>query len=205
MDSTMIKQRLVVMSLVCIVLVSLLFINSTFSIFTTTDIDENANKYSTGNLDIEYTPSEVKFSDSRPVNINNIDEIKPYNLNIKNNGNLAYQFAVILEDTTASESINYKYIITMVDDYDIVSLDKCEDNVIKDGLVIMPGESITVSVRIWISDDIVNSEIGKSFFAKLMIDGKAISINKANDIRNENDSSIDNDINSTNDNSLNGT
>ena len=51
------KWRLILTSTISIVLGGILLIGSTYSIFTTTEIDENANVYPTGNLDVTYTLS----------------------------------------------------------------------------------------------------------------------------------------------------
>ena len=60
------RKRLVITSLISIILICILFIGSTYSLFTTQDIDENANVYKTGNLDISYITS------SDNLTINNI-------------------------------------------------------------------------------------------------------------------------------------
>ena len=49
MDS---KKRLIITSVISIILVSILFIGSTYSIFTSTDVDQESNVYQTGNLSI---------------------------------------------------------------------------------------------------------------------------------------------------------
>ena len=60
------KKRLIIFSLISLILVGVLFLGDTYSIFTTEDIDENANVYTTGNLNISYTLSEdnVTIDDS---------------------------------------------------------------------------------------------------------------------------------------------
>ena len=63
------KTRLVVTSLFSIVLVSVLLLGSTYSLFTTSSVDEDLNVYKTGNLDITYTLSSenIKLNDSTPI------------------------------------------------------------------------------------------------------------------------------------------
>ena len=49
------QKRLIFTSVLSILLVSILLIGSTYSIFNSTDIDEEKNVYKTANLDITYT------------------------------------------------------------------------------------------------------------------------------------------------------
>lgn len=49
------KNRLIITSVISIVLVFLLMMGNTYSLFTSRDVDEELNVYTTGNLDITYT------------------------------------------------------------------------------------------------------------------------------------------------------
>lgn len=151
-------------------------IGSTYSIFTSSDIDENSNIYTTGNLNITYTLSSdnIKFEDITPMSLEERYAITPYRITVTNNGNVPYMFDVILDDTTAGDVINYQYIMTEVGQLDPIALNECTNNVIKEDVIVPANSSVNVDVRIWISDTIQNTEVGKSFYGKLSIDGLAI-------------------------------
>ena len=170
------KKRLIITSVISIVLVAILMIGTTYSIFTSSDVDENANIYKTGNLDITYTLSEdnIQISDSVPISDEDRYKLQPYRITVTNNGNVPYMFDLILEDTTASDTIDSQYIMTEVGELEPKSLSDCEDNILKKDIIVLANDSVDVDVRIWLSNKIQNSEIGKSFYAKLSIDGLAV-------------------------------
>lgn len=173
------KKRLIVNSVISIVLVSLLFIGNTYSVFTSGDVEEDINVYTTGNLDITYTLSSdtISLNSKTPVNEKNSYFIKPYRITINNNGTVPYQFNLTLTDTTASDVVDYQYVMARVGKLDSIRLSSVRDNIIYDGVIVDAGKSIDIDVRVWLSDDVVNSEMGKSFYAKLSIDGIAIYSN----------------------------
>lgn len=170
------KQRLIITSLISIILVSILFIGTTYSIFTTSEIDENANVYTTGNLDVTYTLSEanVKIDKITPTSKEDYEYLKPYRITVNNNGNVAYKFNVILENTTATTPIESKYIITQVGTLEPIELSNCSDNIIKDNIVVAANSSVDIDIRVFIAENIPNTEIGKNFSATLTIDGFAV-------------------------------
>ena len=170
------NKRLVITIFIVIVLVSVLVISNTYSIFTSENADPNTNVYTTGNLDITYEieNNNVKFTDSNPVSDKNVNGIKPYRIKITNSGNVDYKFNVILEDTTATDVINYKYIMVKVGKYDAVSLNTCDNNIIRKDVVVKANSSVLVDVKVYISDKISNSEVGKNFSSKLSVNGIAI-------------------------------
>lgn len=170
------KKRLVITSVISIILISLLFIGSTYSIFTTGDIDENQNVYTTGNLNITYTLSEdnVMLEDITPTSVDDSIRIKPYRITVTNTGTVDYKFNVILTDTTASNKIDTSYIMTQVGKYEPVTLTSTTNNILKSDIVVPASSSVDVDVKIFISDSVPNSEIGKNFYARLSIDGLAV-------------------------------
>lgn len=171
------NKRLYITIIISVVLVSILFISNTYSIFTSENADPNSNVYTTGNLDITYEieNGDVKFTDSNPISSDDVSNITPYRIKIINSGNVSYKFNVILEDTTATEVINYKYIMVKVGKYDAIALSDTHDNIIREGVVVKANSSVIVDVKVYISDKISNSEVGKNFSAKLSINGVAIA------------------------------
>ena len=174
------RKRLIVIGTISIILVCMLFIGTTYSIFTSNDIDPNANVYTTGNLDITYTLSSdnINFTDATPVSDDKVKDIKPYRITVNNMGNVDYKFNIILTDTTATDSINYDYIMTQVGKLDPISLSSTTSNIIKSDIIIKAGTSVPIDIRIYLSSDIPNTEVGKNFAAKLSIDGIAVSYDK---------------------------
>ena len=169
------KKRLVITSLISLILVCILFINSTYSIFTTGDVDENANVYTTGNLDITYMLSDenVKITNTTPLSNDESIKIKPYRITVVNNGNVAYKFNVLLNDTSTGEKIDYQYVMTQVGKLEPKRLNSCDNNAIISDVVVEAGKSVDIDVRVWLASDIKNTEIGKNFYAKLSISGVA--------------------------------
>ena len=169
------KRRLFIASLMSLVLVSLLFVGDTFSIFMSEDVDENANVYTTGNLNVTYTLSDdnVTIDENSPLRNEDAIKVTPYRVTVKNVGTVAYKFNVLLNDTTSKDRIDYKYVMTQVGKYDVKSLDSCKNSIIFKNIVVPANDSVDVDVRVWLSDSIPNSEIGKSFYAKLSISGVA--------------------------------
>lgn len=171
------NKRLIITSTISIVLVAILLIGSTYSIFTSTEIDEKENVYTTGVLDITYTLSEdnVIMEDATPTSIEDSIEIKPYRITVTNNGNVAYKFNVILNDTTASNKINSQYLMTQVGKLTPTLLSDCTNNILKSDIIVLPNTSVDIDIRVWLYTNVKNSEMGKSFYGKLSIDGLAVN------------------------------
>ena len=64
--------------------------------------------------------------------------------------------------------------MTKVGYLDTKPLSECTNNIIKEDVILLVGESVDIDIRVWISDTVPNSELGKSFYAKLTIDGQAV-------------------------------
>ena len=173
------RKRLIVTSLISIILVCILFIGNTLSIETIREVDENLNYYNTGNLDISYyvKDGEVVLNNSYPMSYEEAMGMDPYRITVTNNGNVDYEFSLILEDVTETNGIDYQYINVQVGVNEPVSMDSVVNNVIMDGIVVKAGSSVDVDIFVWVSDKIPNTEIGKGFYAKVNIDGFAVSSN----------------------------
>lgn len=176
------KKRLIISSVISIFLVSMLLLGSTYSIFTSQEIDETANVYKTGNLNVIYSiknvdnKNSVQITDPTPMTIEEADAVFPYRVTVTNSGNVPYEFDVILLDTTSStdNTIDYQYIMTKVGYLDPIALSNCTNNIIKENVIVPAGEKVDIDVRIWLDTTLPNTEIGKSFYAKLKIDGLAV-------------------------------
>ena len=172
MDS---KKRLIITSVISIILVSILFIGSTYSIFTSTDVDQESNVYQTGNLSIQFeNTNNVALEITKPISDQKAVSLTPYHLTVTNNGTVAYKFNIVLNPTTATDEINHQYIMTKVGQLDSKKFSDCTNNIIKEGVILLPKTSVDIDVRVWLSDTVQNTEVNKSFSAKLSIDGVGV-------------------------------
>ncbi len=180
------KKRLIITSIISIILVSILFIGSTYSIFTSSDVDENLNVYKTGELIITSTSNNIKLENVIPTSKDEAISITPTRITIKNTGTVPYMLNLILADTTAGEVINYQYLYTQVGQIEPKLLNDCTSTsvpvndttyngrIIKNDVVVPANSTVNIDVRVWIADTVKNTEIGKSFYGRLVVDGKAI-------------------------------
>lgn len=175
----MINKRIIITSILSIILVCFLFIGNTLSIETIEKVDPNLNYYNTGSLDITYDTSDqdIILNNSYPLSYEEAMKLTPYRISVHNNGNVDYKFDLVLLDETKTTSIDNKYIMIQIGNNEAFSLDSVSDNVILDDVVIKASGNIDIDIFIWLSNDMPNSEIGKGFYAKLSIDGFAVSDN----------------------------
>ena len=171
------QKRLIITSFISVILISILYIGNTYSVYTTTSPDEETNVYKTGNLSIEITGNDKIIENIFPTSTEENDKITPYRLSVKNNGTVPYKFNVIVDETTSSNKISHKYIMTRVGKLDPKPLSECENNILKKDIIVLPNNSIEIDVRIWITDKVPNTEMNKSFFAKLKVEGEATQSN----------------------------
>ena len=173
----MINKRIMITSVLSIILVSVLFIGNTLSIKTIEKVDPNLNYYNTGSLDITYdtSDSDIILNNSYPLSYDEAMKLTPYRITFHNNGNVDYKFNLVLLDETETTSIDYKYIMIQVGNNEAFSLDSVDNNVILNDIVVKASSDIDIDIFIWLSDDMPNSEIGKGFYAKLNVDGFAVS------------------------------
>ena len=177
MDS---KKRLIVTSAISIILVSILMIGSTYSIFNSTDVDQEANVYQTGSLEVTLEDSnDITLDVATPLSVDAAKSLAPHRIKVTNKGTVAYQFNVILSPTTATSEIDHQYIMAKVGKLKENKLSECSDNIIASNIILPAGKSVDIDVRVWISDEVQNTEMNKSFNARLKIDG--IGIYNSND------------------------
>lgn len=179
------KKRLILTSVISVFLIVILMIGSTYSVFNSSNVDEDLNVYKTGNLDVTYTLSEenITLTSNLPVADNDVIFVKPYRIVINNVGTVPYKFNLILTDATATNVIDYQYIMTKVGKLEAKPLADCTDNIIKEGIILPADDSVVIDIRVYLSENVQNTEIGKSFYANLRIDGLAV-YNDNNDIDN---------------------
>ena len=99
----------------------------------------------------------------------------PYTFTIKNIGNLDYKFDVKLLSTAGSDiTIDSRYIKVKVDDGSPATLSSLSNSIIKSDITLASGESIDISIRVWLSSDTPNTQIGKVFNSKIVTDGQVV-------------------------------
>ena len=151
--------------------------NSTFALFSKDIYGVNTNVYSTGMLAIESKSKSENISLDNAVPMTDEDGVQtnPYIFTIKNVGNLDYLFDIKLLSTGSSDTTFLpQYIKLQIDDGEVTSLSSLVNGLIKSDITLLAGESIDVSIRIWLSLETPNTELGKSFDSKIVTDGYAI-------------------------------
>ena len=168
----LLKDKRVVMTLLAIILVLVVMSSTTYALFFKVHTMENVESYTTGVLEITVEEgTALSLSNSLPMEDSEGSSLTPYTFKVTNTGNLAYTFDLKLLSTTTSNQINSKYIKVKLDNNEPVLLSSLSNGLIASDLTLNPNESVTMSIRIWLSIDTPNTEIGKNFSAKIVTDG----------------------------------
>ena len=132
---------------------------------------DNTESYTSGILDITVEEgTTLTLSNTLPMTDEEGSALTPYTFKVTNTGNLTYTFDLKLLSTTSNQ-INPAYIKVKLDDNSPVTLSSLSEGLIASDLTLNPSKSVTMSIRIWLSIDTPNTEIGKSFSAKIVTDG----------------------------------
>ena len=143
---------------------------TTYSLFIKSDVTDDFG-YDTGLLDLKFIEDEaIKLENAFPVIDSDGIKLKPYTLTLKNTGNLPYLFD--LKMTSDSGSIDSKYIKFRVNDYMPHTL-YSTNNVLVSGNIIYPNQEITYKINVWLDSNTPNTELGKSFSAKVVTSGSS--------------------------------
>ena len=146
---------------------------TTYSLFLKSD-ETNEFNYNTGLLDLEFVTDEpIKLEEMLPTRDSDAINNKTYNLTIKNTGSLAYLFDLKMLSDENEKSIDYKYIKVKVNDYLPHTL-YSTNCILDSNIIIYPNEEITYKINIWLDTSAPNSELGKSFNAKITATGKSV-------------------------------
>ena len=129
--------------------------------------------YTTGLLDLTFDENTtLTLASAFPISDEEGLASDPYILKVTNTGNLTYKFNIELLDTTSTNLIDNKYIKIKVDNGEVHTLDT--SNILSKDITLVPGESKSINVRMWLSEDTPNSEAGKGFSAKATTNGYAV-------------------------------
>lgn len=174
------KKIMIIVSSIILVLAALF--TTTYSLFYKEDVAANPSNYSTGLLQIEATSlsDTISLDSALPMTDEEGIETTPYVFSIKNTGNVDYKFDVKLL-STSSNTINSQYIKLKIDNGKPVVLSSLTNSIIKSNVVVKAKESINITLRVWLSKDTPNTEIGKTFNSQIVIDGQSIYTSTNND------------------------
>ncbi len=178
------KKIIIVVIVLAISLIGFSLLNSTYSLFYHEDIASNSDNYSTGLLSITATGKgdSISLTNTLPMSDTEGAATTAYTFTIKNIGNLDYKFNVKLLSTgDSSTTIDSQYIKVKVDNDSVTTLSSLSNSIIKNNITLSAGQSIDISIRVWLSSDTPNTQIGKIFNSKIVTDGQAVytSTNKS--------------------------
>ena len=172
------KRILLIISIFVVVLI--LFSSSYALLFKSNQTDKQ--EYTTGMLEItsETLSGSVTLNNPLPMSDSDGENTTPYVFRITNTGNLTYKFNIMLLSTTTDNQISSNYIKLKVNTDTPVKLNSLTDGIILSNITLKPGKSIDVTLRVWLSEDTPNTEIGKTFNAKITTEGEAIYVSSDN-------------------------
>ena len=166
------SDKKTIITVLSIILVLTIMSSTTYAIFFRVNTFENTESYTAGVLDIEVVEgSTLSLANTLPITDSEGASLTPYTFTVKNVGNLTYTFDLKMLSTTSSNPINSSYIKVKLDDNEPVLLSSLTNGIIGSDITLSPGKSITMSIRIWLDINTPNTEIGKSFSAKIVTDG----------------------------------
>ena len=171
------KKIIIFVVIVAIVLVGFSLLNSTYSLFYHENTALNPDSYSTGLLEITANGKgdNISLANALPLSDDDGSKTDPYTFTITNTGNVDYKFNVkLLSTASSSTTIDAKYIKVKIDDGNATTLASLTNGIIKSDITLKARESIDITIRAWLSSDTPNSQIGKVFNSKIVIDGQAV-------------------------------
>lgn len=171
------KNKKVIISIILtsIVLIALVVISTTQAYFNNDIYAKNPTEYQSGLLSIEALSksNNISLDNTLPMSDDDGLQTTPYVFTIKNNGNVDYKFNIKLL-STSENTFSPEYIKLKIDDEGVRTLSSLTDSIIKQDVILPAGETIDISIRIWLSSETKNTEIGKTFNSKIVIDGQSV-------------------------------
>ena len=173
------KKKIIFIT-ISIFLVILILFSSTYALLFKTD-ETDKQSYKTGILDItsESLNGSVTINNQLPMSDSDGENSTPYIFRITNKGNLSYKFNIMLLSTTTDNQIEAEYIKIKVDDNPPVKLNSLTNGVILSDITLKPTEYIDVTLRVWLDINTPNTQIGKTFNAKITTEGQAVYTEEA--------------------------
>ena len=177
------KTTRLVLIIASIVLTLIAVISTTQAYFSNDVYANNPTEYQTGILSIEAVSKSNNISLENTLPMSDTDGLTttPYVFTIKNNGNVDYKFDVKLLATN-DNTFDSQYIKLQIDNEGVSTLSSLTNSIIKKDVILYAGQTIDISVRIWLSENTKNTQIGKTFNSKIVIDGQSIYTQTNTDI-----------------------
>ena len=170
-------KKKVTLLIISIIFVLIILAGTTYSVLFKVDTTDEQS-YTTGILDITSNAinNSVTLANGLPISDTEGKTSTPYTFKISNVGNLKYKFDVKLLSTNSDTTtmINPDYIKIMVDNNTPVKLSSLTDGVILSNKKLSPGADLEVTIRMWLDEYTPNTEIGKTFTAKITTTGQAV-------------------------------
>ena len=172
------KKKILFLTISIFLVILILFSSSYALLFKVDETDKQS--YKTGILDItsESLNGSVTINNQLPMSDSDGENSTPYIFRITNKGNLSYKFNIMLLSTTTDNQIEAQYIKLKVNDNETVTLNSLTNGVILSDITLKPTEYIDVTLRVWLDINTPNTQIGKTFNAKITTEGQAIYTNK---------------------------
>ena len=172
------NDKKIIITMFSIILVLIVMSSTTYALFFKVHTMDNTESYTSGLLDIEVVEgNKLELINSLPITDEEGEVSSPYTLAITNKGTLTYIFDLKLLSTTVENQINPEYIKIKIDDKESVRLSELSEGIIGSNLMLGVGQTMTVTIRMWLSIDTPNTEIGKSFTGKVVTDGLGSQMN----------------------------
>ena len=166
------ERNLVLLLIIACVFTVMSMSGNSYALYVNKDYGTTED-YTTGLLDLTFDENTtLTLASAFPISDAEGESSDAYSLKITNTGNLTYKFNVELLDTTSENLINNKYIKVKIDDGEVHTLDT--SNILSKDVTLVPGESKSINVRMWLSEETPNSEAGKGFSAKATTNGYAV-------------------------------
>ncbi len=173
------KKKIIFLT-ISIFLVILILFSSTYALLFKTD-ETDKQSYKTGILDItsESLNGSVTINNQLPMSDSDGENSTPYIFRITNKGNLSYKFNIMLLSTTTDNQIEAQYIKLKVNEDEPIKLNSLTNGVILSDITLKPNEYIDVTLRVWLDINTPNTQIGKTFNAKITTEGQAVYTEEA--------------------------
>lgn len=167
-----IKLATIVLS---IILVLVALFTATYALFTNEVTSTAPNSYTTGLLDIKAISKTENISPAStlPMSDEAGESSTPYKFSISNTGNVDCIFDLKLLSSGGDTEISKRLIKVKIDNNETTTLDKLLNGTVKDDLILMAGDSMEIEVRVWLSEEATNDQIGKTFNGRIVVDGEA--------------------------------
>ena len=176
------KKKTIIILSISILTVLIIFIGSSYALFSKTQSALNKNEYQTGVLQIEYSSDSTLTINPIPMTDANGEALTPYIFTITNTGTLDYQYDLkLLTDSTyvashgcANNQTPAQYIKVKLDDSEPVLLSNLTSGTIISDETLAAGKSKTYNLRMWLDISSPNSIIGSHFHGKIVSEGEAL-------------------------------